>query len=658
MSCGITRAVIVLFSAVLVFSVQSKRLAAESNNTEELAFMEMGDVFAAAKHLQEVRDAPASVTIVTDEDIQKYGYGNLAEVIENTRSFYVSSDRMYDYIGFRGIARLGDHGNIFLELVDGHTVNDNIYGSVFLGNDFGIDMDLVKKVEIVRGPGSALFGSNALLGILNVVAKGGEDIDGLYAKTEIGSFDSFKGSLIYGNKFDNGMDIVASASAMDAGGQDLHFKEFDRPPSNGTAEDADGETAFSGFLKTTYREFTLTANAHLREKHVPTAPYGTDFGDNRFKATDIRSFIEAKWDHPMEKGREFFARAYLDQYYYRGEYPYSGAMNEDRSNGYWLGTELKHLWKVGNSHVLTVGGEAVEHMRADQKNLDLTPREVTLDDRRDFTSLSGYAQDEWDIAAWLRLTAGARFDYFTHFGQHLSPRVGVIAKPIEEGALKLLYGQSFRIPSLFELYYDDQGSTARKNPALEPETLNAYEVVWEQDFHAAFKGTATAFHYDIKNLIAPVGLPEEVVQYRNIKDAESNGIELGVEADWPGLFRGGLSYTIQQTEDNATGKELPNSPNHLVKARVVVPIYKDRIFFAVLCRYMSERLTRSGHSVDDALITDLNVLGLNLYKRLSLSFGAQNIFDVDYSYPVSPDLKPESIKQDGRSFRFKVSYLY
>ena len=636
-------------------------LANEPAN-EELAFMEIDDVFAAAKHLQEIKDAPSSVTIVTDEEIEKFGYRNLSDILKNVRSFYVTNDRSYEFIGFRGISRLGDHGNLLLQLVDGHTYNEAIYGSIFMGNELGIDIDLIKKVEIVRGPGAALFGSNALLGIINIIPKQGKDIDGLYTKTEIGSFDTYKGAAIYGKKFDNGLDVVVSAGVLDSGGQDFHFKEFDiRGMPSSIAIDADGERALSGYTKVAYNELSFTAASHLREKHVPTAPFETDFNDNRFKTTDIRSFVEGKWEHSFLNENELMARVYYDQYYFRARYPIEGRMNEDRAYDDWMGSEVKYLQRIGNCHLASVGMEAAYHFRADQENFYVKPHEVLLDDRRSFGTWSAYVQDEWDVFSWMSLTGGARFDYFSLAGtrEHLSPRLGAVFRPIEDSSLKLLYGQSFRFPNLFELYYSDQGETAKANPHLDPETLDAYEIVWEQQLHPVVKFIVSAFHYEIQNLIVSVQNPVSgVSQHKNLNLAESNGMEAGLELYWPSIFRGSLSYSFQEATDEATGKWLPNSPRHLVKVRGVAPIYKDKLFAAVLCRYMSERLTRDGSTVDDALVVDINILAHSIYKGLNISFGVFNLFDQDYSDPVSGDHLQESILQNGRSFWLKAGYLF
>ena len=649
-------------SLIASFFLRASLSFAEQPANEELAFMEMDDVFAAAKHLQEIKDASSSVTIVTDEEIAKFGYRNLSDILNNIRSFYVTNDRSYEFIGFRGLSRLGDHGNLLLQLVDGHTYNEAIYGSIFMGNELGVDIDLVKKVEIVRGPGSALYGSNALLGILNIIPKQGKEIGGLYTKTEIGSFDTYKTTLIYGKKLENGLDIVASAGVLDSGGQDFHFNAFDSPAtSNGFARDADGERTLSGFTKVTYDELSFTAASHLREQHVPTAPFETDFNDNRFKTTDIRSFVEGKWEHAFLYENELMVRAYYDQYSFRARYPIEGQINEDRAYDDWLGSEVKYLQKIGNSHLASVGMEAAYHFRGDQENFDVQPHRVLLDDRRSFGTWSAYLQDEWDLFSWLSLTGGARFDYFslTKTHEHLSPRIGAILKPSKDTTLKLLYGQSFRFPNLFELYYSDNGETARANPKLEPETLDAYEIAWEQQLHTVLKSFLSVFHYEIKDLIVSVQNPVNgVSQHRNLDLARSNGIEAGLELHWPGILRSSLSYSFQEAMEEATDKWLPNSPRHLFKLRGVAPVYEDKLFAAVSCRYMSERLDRDGATLDDVFLADIHLLAQNFYKGLNISFGVFNLFDREYSDPVSGDHLQTSVPQNGRSFWLKVGYLF
>ena len=650
-----------LAAAGLIVSL-TRNSGGEEHATEELAFVEMEDIYTAAKHLQEIKDAPASVSVVTDEDIARYGYRNLSDILKNVRGFTITNDRNYEHVGLRGITRLGDHGNLLLELVDGHTYNDNIYGSFFLGNEFGIDVDLIKKVEIVRGPGSALYGSNALLGVVNVITKTGADVNGLYTKAEAGSYDTYKGGFIYGKKFENDWDVVVSGTVLNSDGQDFTFGELGLSGErDGMVIDADGEEAWSGFVKAAYKELTLTASSHLREKNVPTAAFDTIPGDDRFETTDTRSFVEAKWQHAFAPEQEVTARIYYDQYWYDADYPIFEdrvVINRDESRGHWMGSEVRYLQRVGASHLLSVGGQIEHHFDADQKNFNVRPFEVFLDDSRSLTTFSPYVQDEWDILPWLRLVAGLRYDYYTLCGDHFSPRAGLILKPTGDSTFKLLYGQAFRSPNVFELFYNDGGMTAIANPDLDPEILESYEAVWEQELGPILKGVVSVFHYEISDHITAVEVREGVVQHQNLDSARSDGVEGGIDVNWPGLFKGGLSYTYQRAVDEDTDEWLPGSPRHIVQARGSIPVYRDKVFTGLTCRYMSERLTRDRISLDPVFLTDFELYLDDIWKKLDVSLGIFNLLDEEFSDPVSADHRQQSIIQNGRTFWLKVGYRF
>ncbi|MCE5265253.1 MAG: TonB-dependent receptor [Deltaproteobacteria bacterium] len=654
--------VLILLGWLAVFCLSGPVAAAsgEEPATEELAFIEIEDVFAAAKHQQSIREAPASITIVTDEQIKRYGYRDLTDVVNSVRSFYTYSDRNYEYIGVRGFARLGDYGNRVLQLIDGHTNNDSIYGSFFLGQMFGVDMDLVKKIEFIRGPGSTLYGSNALLGTVNVITKDGRDVGGLSTSVEGGSRDTYSGRLTYGHLYENGLDLLLSASFFNSYGAELYYPEFAASPSNGWARDADGERARKFLMKATFHEFTLLANLVWREKNVATGSYETLFDDNRSRTIDQRAFAEIKWDHPLDAESGLKARAYYDSYRFEGYYPYDYppvTINRDEVSGRWIGSELSYDRAFSNHHFL-VGGEIVRHLEARQQNYDESPRFVFLDDDRSFTNGSLYGQDEWDITSWLRFSGGVRYDRYSTFGNHFSPRAGFILRPAPDSTVKLLYGQAFRAPNVYELYYKTTTGTTvyRDNPALKPETIDTYELVLEQNLTPAAKLTVSGFRYEIKDLITQQVNPDASLQFFNISRVRSDGVEVGLEVNWPGFLKGNASYSYQDTRDDLTGQWLANSPRHLLKVGARIPLYREMIFAGAQFRYMGMRLDRDGNDVGGAAVTDLQLTAE--YRNFSLSAGAYNLFDTVYADPVSADHTQRTIQQNGRNYRLKLGYTF
>ncbi|MGA8541516.1 MAG: TonB-dependent receptor plug domain-containing protein, partial [Terriglobales bacterium] len=136
----------------------------------EVSLEDLGNikVYSASKHLQNASDAPASVTVVTSDEIQKFGYRNLADILRSVSGFYVTYDRDYTFVGVRGFGRLGDWNSRILVLIDGHRVNNTVLGQAMLGNEFLVDVDMIERVEIVRGPSSSLYGANAFFAVINV----------------------------------------------------------------------------------------------------------------------------------------------------------------------------------------------------------------------------------------------------------------------------------------------------------------------------------------------------------------------------------------------------------------------------------------------------------------------------------------------------------
>ena len=130
----------------------------------------------AARHLQRTTEAPASVTVITASDIETFGWRTLADVLKSVRGFHMTYDRNYSYVGVRAFGRPTDYNNRVLVLVDGHRLNDSIYDGALLGTEFPVDLALVDRVEVIRGPGSALYGTSAFLAVVNVITKKGAQV--------------------------------------------------------------------------------------------------------------------------------------------------------------------------------------------------------------------------------------------------------------------------------------------------------------------------------------------------------------------------------------------------------------------------------------------------------------------------------------------------
>jgi len=191
---------------------------------EELMKLKIDSVWGASKYNQKVTDAPASITIVTADEIKRYGYRTLADVLRNVPGFYVTSDRNYSYLGVRGFGRPGDYNSRILLLIDGHRTNDNIFDEALIGTEFPVDIDLIDRVEVIRGPNSSLYVASAFLGVINIVTKPIRKQQDLIASGELASYGTYKSRLTYGQQFSTGLGIMLSGTYYNSAGHDrLYF---------------------------------------------------------------------------------------------------------------------------------------------------------------------------------------------------------------------------------------------------------------------------------------------------------------------------------------------------------------------------------------------------------------------------------------------------
>ena len=186
-----------------------------NKSLEELMEIEVPKVYGASKFDQRTTEAPASISLVTADEIKKYGYRTLGDVLQSVQGFHVSYDRNYAFLGTRGV-NLGDFNSRVLLLVNGHRVNNNLTDGAFIDSAFILDVDLIDRVEIIRGAGSVLYGNNAFFGVINVLTRRGSQVNGVEASVEYGEFDTYKARVTLGKSFTNGIDLLLSGSFYDS----------------------------------------------------------------------------------------------------------------------------------------------------------------------------------------------------------------------------------------------------------------------------------------------------------------------------------------------------------------------------------------------------------------------------------------------------------
>jgi outer membrane receptor for ferrienterochelin and colicins len=624
--------------------------------------LDVETVSGASRFEQKVTRAPASVSIVNSTEIKRFGYRTLAEIVQSVPGFYGAYDRNYRYTGARGFSRPGDYNTRILLLVDGHRMNDPLFMSAAVGNEFILDVDLIDRVEIIRGPGSSLYGSNAIFGIINVITRKASRIGGVELSGAAGSYDTYKGRATFGRLFENGLGLVLSATGSTSHGQSLYFKEFDKAATNsGWADGCDDEKYGNLFLNAAYKGFSLEGGYVSRKKTVPTGAWDTIFNDRRTGTTDRQGYVNLRFDKVLTPKMDLMLRAFYDYYSYDGDYAIGGptpALNRDTGMAERWGGEAKYSAHLFEKHRLTLGLEFDRTPVLKQQNYDENPRAFFLDDSRKTYSWGAYAQDEFTILDNLLLNAGIRYDYYQTFGGQANPRLALIYSPLEKTTLKMIYGGAYRAPNAYELYYSDGGETGKANPKLDPETIQTFELVIEQ-YYKTYRFSVAAFYNKMDNLISQVVDPRDnLLVFKNAGETTVKGVEAELGGRFPFNIDGRLSYTYQASRDSDTGEALTNSPTNMVKLNVFMPLLKEKFGTGLEIQYLGPRKTKNGTDTGGYVVTNLTVLSQGITKDLELSGTLYNLFDKKYGDPASGEHIQNTIPQDGLSFRVKATYRF
>jgi outer membrane cobalamin receptor len=615
-------------------------------------------VYSASRYNQSVSEAPALVTIVTRDEIQRYGYRTLAAILRSVPGFYVPYDRLYSYAGVRGFANPGDYNTRVLLMVDGHRLNDSIFEQAMIGPEFPVDVDMIERVEVIRGPASSLYGTNAIFGVINVITRKAGDISGVELSADAASFNTYRGRASYGGHV-MGIDAVLSATFLDSKGHNqLFFPEFDTAQDNyGIASHGDGEHYTDLLATLSARGLRFQAVYGSREKHDPTGAWDVAFNDPRNRVTDTHGYLDLRYERSLGSW-QWMARSYYDRY---GEDAYyitfvpgdSSIINRDFARGEQWGAEAQVSKSIHNRHKLTGGIEYRDQFRQEIVNYDVSPEQIYLQANIPYQVVAGYLQGEFRITDKLSLTAGVREDYVQKVGVSTNPRAALTFNPWKKTAFKLIYGTAFRSSNTYEQYYSAPGQNDT-TVKLGSEKIHAWEAAWQQELGPNTALSASVFHNQLRDFIEFTSDASGSMNFCNIPDATATGGELELRGRWSNGVSGHASYSYQYAQGGATGQWLVGSPKHLGKLNLSVPLHHQNFFAGLEALYSSRRLTVTGDSVSGYAVVNLTLLARKLARHLDFSASVYNLFNQSYYDPGAQQHRQDGLEQDGRNFQVKL----
>ena len=397
-----------------------------------------------------------------------------------------------------------------------------------------------------------------------------------------------------------------------------------------------------------------------REKGIPTAPYGTIFNNPGTRTTDSHSYLDLRYQHTFGNSWEVLARTFYDRVTYQGTYIYASPIdpsqtdpNLDFGDGKWWGAELQVSKTVLRRHRITAGGEYRDNLRQNQSDYDLNPYVLYLDDKRQSFVGALYVQDELTLTKSLALNVGFRYDFYSALHASGDPRFALIYHPWRRTGFKFIYGEAFRVPNVYELYYSTPPYLP--NPALGSEKIRNAEFIWEQGLGSHFWFSTSAFYSTIQGLITQEPDGDNFI-FRNLKSVRSTGLEVEVKGQLSHGLEGRASYSFQQTKETSSGQFLSDSPRNLVTLNLSQPLLGRRMFVSLDAQYRSRIQTLTGSSVSPFSVVNITLLARNLGKHMDLSASLYNLLNKKYFDPASAENLQQQIQQDGRTFRVKMTW--
>jgi len=680
-----------------------EKMAADEELQQEFKWLKAETyVITASKVMETIKKAPASITVVTDRQIRQMGAKHLEDVLRAVPGFV--SSYFYDgqfLFGVRGGWRAPS--NNVLIMINSHPIYDASTQEALTVHETLI-IDNIKRIEFIRGPGSALYGASAFHGVINVITKEAEDIDGFELTARGGSWDTQQYNLLYGKTFSD-LEVAFNFNYFKTHGHRAFIEEdlqtwideqwhpFFPPASLAPGRTKGDDEKYEVALNLKYKGFTFDGRYVDREKDLPVGNFPV-LNEGSFKSWE-NYYLNLSYETTITEGLDLAGKVYrnhlVDYFFDFQSYPpgftamtptgpatwAEGLLQETSGKTSRTGIEIQATYKISDFNTIVAGATYEEQKWYDKSlsaNFLPSPIPDTLiyrpsvqewpdyivetvlggTQKRNFKAF--YLEDIWDITDDIRLTTGVRYDRYSDFGGEVSPRVGLTWEYIKGYDLKLLYGHAFRAPTFFEIIWRDPDSE------LDPETIDTYEVSLGADFTSSFSGRVTFFHKEEEDIIFPTGTADQL-NYTNQGKSRDQGFEVEAKYDF------GKGTYVSGYYEYLSVKSGRNSSNY--KAYLITNVRLSRYLnFNADCNHWDSLNRLPDDPRDDP--SSLTLVNATLIARkflkghegLELRGSVYNLFDKDWSMPMevmtpvgSPAI-PNDLPIPGINYLLEIKYTF
>ncbi len=598
-------------------------------------------VVTATMTEKKITDAPGAVEVITRQEIIDMNAQTVAEAVADATGLLVTTETGRQQ---RPSIR-GTGNNHTLLLIDGRRLASGFKDLLGIEQ---IPMDMVQRIEVVRGPASALYGSDAIGGVINIITKTppkklSAGLTAQYGQSTYNEGQEFIGSAAVGNTWDR-FGVLLAGGYRDKDGYD---RDGVAPDDGDDMNLTSGGGRLSFDLNENHRllaglEAINKNNTGLRDLQSADRERDADYSRLNYfleydgHLTSLSSLMLRANHSEQENDIEITPATSM----------IAGAIGDENNSKRRLDqVEGRFSGLFFDRHLVTIGGEYREEGREDDTGMD-----------DDISNVSGYLQDEYQIFDPLLLVVGVRFDEHSDFGSHWTPRASLTYSILKQLRLKASYGEGFRAPGFMELYvptYMKRGKLVYDpNPDLDPETSTSYEIGIEGEYKQ-FSGQVMAFKNSIDDMIEAVYYAssgkgkkkKDYYQYQNIGEVTMSGVEVQCRLGLPMGFdlSGNLAYL--DTENEETGEELEGRPDYKGSLKLGYHHQGMGLRANLRLNYIGERYY-ADEPEDD--VTQLSAyVSKTIFDNVMLFAGVDNIFDAGTDDGIEP-----TFYYGGMSFKF------
>ncbi|MCW8930071.1 MAG: TonB-dependent receptor [Gammaproteobacteria bacterium] len=619
---------------------------------------------------QTIDKAPSIVTVITSDDIKKTGATNLTDILESVPGVHINAN----HFGNRPLVHMRGTGSFqTLLMVNGNDTRDLMWAFGIFWK--GIPVSAIERIEVIRGPGSALYGADASAGVINVITKTAGKIENSEVSFRAGSFDTQAAFIQTGGEL-NGYDLALTAEFSTTDGHDPYI-ESARSNSAGKVDYGWDNQDIRFSVANGHWQFLAN---YMKHDDLQTGMSGGGYFDPVTEGDDERIDLDLKYNNKnFSKNWGIDAKLHYQNLDYSSNDGFqespsdanytNGRINHMSSSEHQVSFEATGLYSGFNQHSVRIGvGYDWQDLYdvEQQVNFGTGPNGNSIVPGSPIVDISDtpyafapektrriehvFLQDVWAFADDWELTTGARYDHYSDFGDTFNPRVALTWQSTEKLMTKLMYGQGFRAPSFQELYADTSRSIHNSN--LDPEESETIELAFVYTASDELRLGMNLFNFEITDFISR----DENKKYQNTGKHKTIGVE--IEARWQAAKKLTLSgnYTYRDPDNNDF--------RQVTEAEQEAYFRTDWRFhkgwnWNVQASWIADRKRADGDAredVDDYIITDTTLRYAGL-KQWEFAASVRNLFDEDAREHTGQSL-PDDFPLAERNFYVEIRYKF